>query len=63
MDLKCEKCEGENTSTKYCTKCKKAFCNSVTTSKVIVKEAYDAELVDVCPNCGEKNIINFRPND
>lgn len=62
MDLKCEKCDGENDSTKYCTKCKKAFCQNVTTTEVILKESNEAEFVDVCPNCGAKDIINFKFN-
>ena len=59
MDLKCDKCDGQNNSTKYCIKCKKAFCNSITTSQVIMKESNEAELVDICPNCGVKHIIHF----
>ena len=59
MNLECDKCEGQETSTKYCIKCKKAFCNSVTTSKVVMKDTTEAELIDICPECGAKQIVHF----
>ena len=60
MELKCDKCDGHNVSTKYCPKCKKTFCDTVNTSKVIKKSSHEADLVDCCPECGEKGIIYIR---
>lgn len=60
MKLKCEKCIGEKTSTKYCLKCKKTFCDTIITSKVIEKTSYEAELIDCCPECGSRSIIYIK---
>ena len=60
MALKCEKCRGKNGVTKYCAKCRNAFCDEVKTIKVIIKEPEIFEIMPCCPDCGSNQIIHMK---
>jgi len=60
MGFKCKKCNGEEKSTKYCFKCKKAFCDSVITVTPVQKASGPPLFTEICPECGSKSVIYYR---
>ena len=60
MEPKCEKCNGKNDFTKYCVKCKKAFCDDVLTSRIIEKPSGEKDIANCCPECGAEQLLYIK---